>query len=204
MEDYTINFLKLVQKLIANSTKLTHLGIQNVKSICAVDVAYNKDEAFAVAVLQSLEMAREDKYDYNVVKGKVTFPYVPGFLFMREAPIMIKSLEKYVNQFDLLLVDGHGLAHPRKSGIAVVIGVLLDVPTIGIAKSKLVGDVVEENGISYVVLKGEKVGIKVGRYFYSPGNRTDLNDCIDLAKQGYPKILKIADKLSKEMKKIKT
>lgn len=199
MEDYIIEFLKLFQKLVASNIKITHFGIENVKTLCAVDVAYNKDEAFAVAVKQ-----KNDSYEYNYVKGKVYFPYIPGFLFMREAPIMIKSLEKFQNECDLLLVDGHGLAHPRRSGIATVIGVLLDIPTIGVAKSKLTGDIIEENGISYVVINGEKVGIKAGRYFYSPGNKTDLQDCIDLSAQGYPKILKMADKLSKEMKKIKT
>ncbi|AWR96398.1 endonuclease V [Acidianus sulfidivorans JP7] len=206
MEDYLINFLKLFQKLVSNNIKLQHLGINNLKTLCAVDVAYNKDEGFAVAVKQNAKSIynNEDNYEYNLVKGKVDFPYIPGFLFMREAPIMIKSLEKYQNECDLLLVDGHGLAHPRKSGIATVIGVLLDIPTIGVAKSKLAGDIIEENGIEYVIINNEKVGIKSGKYFYSPGNKTDLQDCIDLAMQGYPRILKIADKLSKEMKKIKT
>ncbi|ARM74877.1 endonuclease V [Acidianus manzaensis] len=204
MEDYLLNFLKLFQKLVANNIKISHLGIKNVNTICAVDVAYSKEEGYAIAVKQTIEMAKNDKYEYNFVKGKVDFPYIPGFLFMREAPIMIKSLEKYENECNLILVDGHGLAHPRKSGIATVIGVLLDIPTIGVAKSRLAGEILEENGIEYVTINGEKVGIKSGRYFYSPGNKTDLQDCIDLSTQGYPKILKIADKLSKEMKKIKT
>lgn len=196
VEDYIIEFLKLFQKLVANNVKITHFGIENAKTICAVDVAYNKDEAIAVAVKET-----KNNYEYNSVKGKVYFPYIPGFLFMREAPIMIKSLEKFLGECDLILVDGHGLAHPRRSGIATVIGVLLDMPTIGVAKSKLAGDIVEENGIFYVIINGEKVGIKSGKYFYSPGNKTDLQDCIELSKKGYPKILLIADKLSKEMRK---
>ncbi|MQL55932.1 endonuclease V [Acidianus ambivalens] len=195
-EDYLLNFLILFQRLIAKNVKLTHLGLENVKTLCAVDVAYDKEEGYAVAVKQE-----GDKIEYKITKGKVTFPYIPGFLFMREAPIMIKAIEGY--QCDLLLVDGHGLAHPRKSGIATVIGVLLDIPTMGIAKSKLAGDIVEENGIFYVVINGEKVGVKAGKYFYSPGNRTDLQDVIEMSKRGYPEILKIADKLSKQAKKDK-
>ncbi len=195
-EDYLLNFLILFQRLISRNINLTHLGLENVKTLCAVDVAYNKDEGYAVAVKQT-----NGKFEYKIVKGKVTFPYIPGFLFMREAPIMIKAVEGY--QCDLLLVDGHGLAHPRKSGIATVIGVLLDIPTMGIAKSRLAGDIVEENGISYVVINGEKVGVKSGKYFYSPGNKVDLQDAIDMSKKGYPEILKFADKLSKEAKKDK-
>jgi deoxyribonuclease V len=194
LESYLLDFLKLFQGLIAKNIKLEYLDISKVKTLCAVDVAYKGEEGYAVAV-------KYDGKDYShcLIKGKVDFPYIPGFLFMREAPIMIKALNKY--SCDLVLVDGHGLAHPRKSGIATVIGVLLDIPTIGVAKSRLAGDIITEGGINYVVINGEKVGIKSGKYFYSPGNRTDLNDAIELSKKGYPEILKIADRLSKQLKK---
>ncbi|MEM3209221.1 MAG: endonuclease V, partial [Saccharolobus sp.] len=70
-----------------------------------------------------------------------------------------------------------------------------------VAKSKLVGDLIEENGITYLYFKNEKVGVKFGKYFYSPGNKVDLQDCIDLGKNGYPKVLRIADMLTKKLKK---
>jgi len=60
---------------------------------------------------------------------------------------------------------------------------------------------VNESEITYVYLNGEKVGVKFGRYFYSPGNKVDLQDCIELGKRGYPKVLKIADMLTKKIKK---
>ncbi|MBW9141123.1 MAG: endonuclease V [Candidatus Aramenus sp.] len=192
--DYVLNFLRLLQQLIAKNVVIEHFGLENARSICGVDVAYKGEEGIAVAVRFD-----GNSYQHNVVKGKVDFPYIPGYLFMREAPIMLKALEGL--SCDLILVDGHGIAHPRKSGIATVIGVLLEAHTMGVAKSKLVGDVVEEGGVQYVVVNGEKVGVKAGKYYYSPGNKTDLQDALDLSMRGYPEVLRVADKLSKELKR---
>lgn len=194
VETHTLRFLELVQHLVARNYRESHLGLENVRSLCALDVAYKGDLGVAVAV-------REDggKLEVRKFVGRVEFPYIPGFLFMREAPLMLEALDGL--SCDLILVDGHGLAHPRKSGIATVIGVLLQVPTIGVAKSRLSGEIVREDEIEYVVIDGEKRGVKWGKYYYSPGNLTDLQDCIDLAKRGYPRVLKEADRISKEEKR---
>ena len=195
VEGHTLEFLKLVQNLVARNVRVVHLGLEKVRSLCALDVAYKGDVGVAVAVREA-----EGKFERKVFRGKVEFPYIPGFLFMREAPLMLQALDGL--ECDLILVDGHGIAHPRKSGIATVIGVLLDKPTIGVAKSKLAGEVVREGGVDFIVIDGEKRGVKIGKYYYSPGHLTDLEDCIDLGKRGYPKALKIADRVSKEEKKL--
>ncbi|MGC9105553.1 MAG: endonuclease V [Thermoprotei archaeon] len=194
VERHTLKFLERFQYLISKNVRQSHLGIENVRSVCALDVAYKGDTGIAVAVIE-----REGKLDVRKFVGKVEFPYVPGFLFMREAPLMLEALGDA--ECDLILVDGHGIAHPRKSGIATVIGVLLERPSIGVAKSKLAGEVVNEGGIDYVLIDGEKRGVRFGKYYYSPGNLTDLQDCIDLAKRGYPYVLRLADRISKEEKK---
>jgi len=194
MEKYILDFLIKFQHLVASNVKIQHLGLENVKSMCGVDIAYKGNTGYAVAVKEE-----SGNFEHNLVKGDVFFPYISTFLFMREAPLMMSALEKF--NCDLILVDGQGLAHPRKSGIATVIGVLLDKPTIGVAKSRLTGDFIEENDITYIVVHGEKVGVKSGKYLYSIGNKTDLDDVIALSKRGYPKVLRLADKLSKEMKK---
>lgn len=194
MEKHIIDFLIKFQNLVAKNVKISHLGLNNVKSLCGVDIAYKGNIGYAVAVKEE-----NGEFQHNFVKGEVFFPYIPTFLFMREAPLMIEAVEKF--NCDLILVDGHGLTHPRKSGIATVIGVLLDKPTIGVAKSRLTGDLVVENDTTYVILNGERLGVKIGKYFYSIGYKTDLQDVIDLSRKGYPQVLKVADKLSKDLKK---
>ncbi|MCY0859578.1 MAG: endonuclease V [Sulfolobaceae archaeon] len=197
-ESHILGFLNLFQKIIAKNVKISHLGLEKVGKICALDVAYNKDIGYAVALFHDLST---NTFKYNVAKGKVFFPYIPGYLFMREAPLMIEALKPYLDECELILVDGQGLAHPRKSGIATVIGVLLEKPSIGVAKSRLTGDIVNENGVSYIIVNGEKVGVKSGKYYYSIGNLVDLQDVIYLASKGYPIELKKADKISKESKR---
>ncbi|MEM0091004.1 MAG: endonuclease V [Saccharolobus sp.] len=196
VEKHLLEFLEKLQLLFAKNLIISHFNISRAKKICGVDVAYNGNIGYSVGV--SMDITTEN-YNYNSYKGEVSFPYIPGFLFMREAPLMLEALKNL--ECDLILIDGHGIAHPRRSGIATVIGVLLDFPTIGVAKSKLVGDLIEENGITYLYFKNEKVGVKFGKYFYSPGNKVDLQDCIDLGKNGYPKVLRIADMLTKKLKK---
>ncbi|QKQ99104.1 endonuclease V [Metallosphaera tengchongensis] len=190
-QDFLYDFLILLQRLVAKQVKFQRLG--NVKRVCAVDVAYKGNTGIAVAVCDG------DEKEVHKVTGKVSFPYIPGLLFIREAPIMLKALEG--THPELLLVDGHGIAHPRRSGIATVLGVLLEVPTIGIAKSRLVGDIVEENGVKYLVIQGERVGVKQGKYYFSPGNLVTLEDVVQFSRSGYPELLREADKLSKEYRR---
>lgn len=108
------------------------------------------------------------------------FPYIPGYLGFREAPALIAAWSRLARKPDLLFVDGQGIAHPRRLGIASQLGVLLDVPTIGVAKSRLVGEVVGTR----VMLRGEAVAALVtlrpraNPLHISPGHRISLETAI--------------------------
>jgi deoxyribonuclease V len=93
---------------------------------------------FVVLKYPSLELV-EKVYNY----GPVPLPYIPGLLSFREAPNVVQAFAKLTNKPDVIMVDGHGIAHPRRMGIAAHLGVLLDIPTFGVAKHKLTGTFAE-------------------------------------------------------------
>jgi deoxyribonuclease V len=168
--------------------------VKKIEKVLALDVAYKDDLAFCAAVLYDLK--QEKVLKELIIKEKIDFPYIPGLLFLREAPIMLEAIEKIDRDYDLILVDGHGLAHPRKAGLATIIGILTGKPTVGIAKSFLYGEIKD----SYIFVDEQKVGIKFGRYYASIGSNIDMESLevfLKMVNFNYPKALKIADKLSK-------
>ncbi|RJP14521.1 MAG: endonuclease V [Candidatus Abyssobacteria bacterium SURF_5] len=128
------------------------------KTVAGADVAYDKktDVLFAAIVvirLPSLEVIEE-----TVVEGKTSFPYIPGLLSFREAPIVAKAFKQLTVSPDALICDGQGIAHPRGFGLASHLGVLLDIPSVGCAKSRLIGTYREPgpNRGNFTLLKREK------------------------------------------------
>lgn len=146
----------------------------------------------------------------------LTFPYVPGYLAFREAPAIIGALEKLTRKPDIILVDGQGTAHPRGLGIACHLGVLLDIPTIGCAKSRLVGEYREpakrKGAWSDLRYEGQSVGAVLRtRYdvrpvFVSPGHRIDKEGSVSVVlacveRYRIPEPLRCADAYGRGMKK---
>mgnify|MGYP000222574436 CR=1 FL=1 len=186
---------KFYYKLQESLSKLVEFRkVEKIEKVLALDVAYKDDLAFCAAVIYDL---RDEKtLKETLVKEKIDFPYIPGLLFLREAPIMLDAIERIDREYDLILVDGHGLAHPRKAGLATVIGVLTGKPTIGIAKSFLYGEVKNH----YIFVDRQIVGIRFNKYYASIGSNIDVESLEKFLKMinfTYPKALKIADKLSK-------
>jgi deoxyribonuclease V len=110
-----------------------------VRRIAGVDVGFEQDGRVTRAAIAVLEYPGLALAEQVVVRVATTFPYVPGLLSFREAPAVLAAFEKVRVAPDLILYDGQGIAHPRRFGIASHVGLLLDCPSIGVAKTRLVG-----------------------------------------------------------------
>lgn len=113
--------------------------ISRVRYIAGADVSLNRFEDDIYAGIIVLSNPDFQVVERSLVKSTTQMPYIPGLLSFREAPALIECWEKLKTKPDILMVDGQGIAHPRRLGIASHIGVLLDIPTIGCAKSVLAG-----------------------------------------------------------------
>ncbi|MGQ9477277.1 MAG: endonuclease V [Candidatus Bipolaricaulia bacterium] len=169
------------------------------KTIAGVDVAYAYDRGEpqeprlrAVAAYVLLDLAGR-LIGQETVEREVTFPYIPTYLAFRELPLLLELLGRVRTAgglADVVMVDGNGLLHPRHAGIASHLGVLLDIPTIGLTKSLLCGRVdlqgLGVREVRYVLLDGERVGAatklteRAQPIFISPGNKLDLEGAIEL------------------------
>jgi deoxyribonuclease V len=156
--------------------------------IAGVDISVNrwdKTGRGSVVVLDypSLEIA-----EVKVVTGKITFPYVPGLLTFREAPLILAAFEELTLTPDLVMVDGQGIAHPRRIGLAAHLGLYLGIPTIGCAKSRLCGECGElpqnQGSRAELVDTGEVIGAVVRTrtgvkpVYVSIGHMIDLDGAI--------------------------
>ena len=170
---------------------------RRVGTIAGADISYNKfsDVIYAAVVVLSLDDLQI--IDSAGVRATVKFPYIPGLLSFREAPALLEAWVGLKVKPDVLMLDGQGLAHPRRFGIACHIGLILDLPTIGCAKSILVGQhgeleldagshapLVDKGGIVGVALRTKK---KVAPVYISAGHLMDLNSAIDLTMRSVSK-----------------
>jgi deoxyribonuclease V len=188
-----------LQKNIAKKVVAAKDDFGEISSICGVDVAYrgSSNAAYCSAVIMDKNMQQlVESVDVQTI---VKYPYVPGLLMLREAEPIFYTLKLLKNSYDLLLIDGHGLLHPRRCGLACYIGVSLDKPTIGVAKSRLCGTVRPDG---FVELDGEILGYAIGKKLYiSVGHRVTLKTAITLVKELGIEPLRLADINSRKNKK---
>jgi deoxyribonuclease V len=110
-----------------------------LRRVAGVDASYDRSAGVTRAAVAVLAFPGLEPAAQRVVRRRTRFPYVPGYLSFRETPALLAALARLPQRPDLVLCDAHGLAHPRRFGLACHLGVLLDVPTIGVAKSRLTG-----------------------------------------------------------------
>lgn len=163
-----------------------------IRTVAGVDVRATRGRGegkCAVVVLTYPELEAVEKI---VCQGEVCFPYVPGLLAFREVPLVLEAFTRLRQRPDLVFFDGHGLAHPRRFGLACHAGVLLDIPSIGCAKSVLVGEYQEpcaEAGSTsdLIAPEGDVVGKAVRTragvkpVFVSPGHRISIDSAVRFA-----------------------
>jgi len=173
-------------ELAARISRQDEVG--DVRLVAGVDISAPDDRGYARAAVVVLNYPELKLVEHRVVEQRVTFPYVPGLLSFRESPLIIAACEKLDSEPDLILVDGQGIAHPRRFGLASHLGLLWDRPTVGCAKSRLCGEhqlVAPEPG-SHAELthNGEVIGaalrtkLRTNPLYVSIGHKVDLQAAI--------------------------
>jgi len=166
---------------------------KEIETIAGADISFNKFEATVYAGIVVLRLPSLEVIEEVCVVSETRFPYVPGLLSFRESPSVLEAWAKLKTEPDAVMFDGQGIAHPRRVGIASHVGLIINRPTLGCAKSLLVGKYAEparERGAWTPLLdKGEVVGAvvrtktNVQPIFVSPGHLIDLAGAIDLTLQ---------------------
>jgi len=154
------------------------------KRIAAADVSYSRMDNRLFGAILVFSYPELGLLESASARGQASFPYIPGLLTFREAPILIRAFSQLKTKPELVLVDGQGIAHPRSMGIAAHLGLIFDLPTIGCAKSRLIGEDEEppaDQGSSALLIeKGRIVGMIVRTrtgvkpVYVSPGHKIDL------------------------------
>ena len=190
---------------------ICHDQLGSVDYVAGIDVGFKNHFSLTQAAIAVLRFPQLDLVETAIATTPTTFPYIPGLLSFREIPAILKAFDILQTSPDLILCDGQGIAHPRRFGIASHLGVLLDLPSIGVAKSRLIGHhgEIPVNPGEYTLLKDqtEIVGvvlrsrIRVKPLYLSIGHRLSLSTMINyvqrcLTKYRLPEPTRIADKLA--------
>ena len=223
MEINELHFWEVTpREAIALQTKLASEvvcegGPADVRLVAACDVAFidrpilrRPDLARAAVVV--LSYPELEVVEQHIVQGPARFPYIPGLLSFREIPALSLAFERVRSSPDLVIADGHGYAHPRRFGLASHLGLMLGVPTIGCAKSRLCGEEItpapERGAIGELFDKGELIGAVlrtrtgVKPVYVSAGHRISLQQATEWTlrlapRYRLPEPIRIADRLSK-------
>ncbi len=165
----------------------------DIRTIAGADISLNLYSTTIYAGIILLSFPQLLPVAYSLVKAETHFPYVPGYLAFREVPALVKVWEQMEQKPDVLVVDGHGIAHPRRMGIASHFGVVTGQPSMGCAKTILCGKYeepsLEQHAHSPIIHKEETIGYayrsktKTAPVYVSPGHLMSLHNCLQIIQQ---------------------
>jgi deoxyribonuclease V len=204
--------LERLQERLASKVHLVS-EVRQVDLVGGADFGYDKERKHIGAVIAILKVPEFETVEICQARRKVEFPYIPSFLAFREAPVFFDAFRKVKIKPDVTLIDGNGIAHPRKIGLASYVGVILDIVTIGCAKNPFFPfHIPREHKGAYTFYmndRREKVGLclrtrtGVKPLFVSPGHRIDimmsLKIVLQCSKFRIPEPLRTAHKLAQAM-----
>lgn len=195
--DVTPGEARKIQSSLANKVIRENCLKKSINFVAGVDVGFEDKGKTTRAAVAVLTFPGLELLEYTIARRVTSFPYMPGLLSFREIPAVLDALNLLKQLPDLILCDGQGLAHPRRLGIACHLGVLTGFPTIGVAKTRLIGthQIVPTQKGSYVSLldKDETIGVVlrtrtgVKPVFVSIGHKIKLHTAIDFVLRCTPK-----------------
>lgn len=177
----------ITQRILSSKIIQKDLSPRKIRYVGGVDVAFKGDYSIGAVVILESESLQTVEAKTAIAKTKI--PYIPTLLAFREVPPALSAVKRLSTMPDVLLVDGHGLAHPYRMGFASHLGLLLPIPTVGVAKSLLCGEVQSRRsgeGWRVIVHKGEVVGAEVitvkgvKPVYVSVGNRISLEKAVEI------------------------
>ena len=178
-----------LQQRLAGRVRIERLA-RRIRLVAGVDLAFSPDGQRCLAGVVVYDLKTHSVVEEQLAWREVRFPYIPGLLSFRETPAALAAIRKLEHEPEVFIFDGHGLAHPRRLGLASHAGLLMDRPTIGCAKSRLCGThdepPVAAGQFTLLTHQGETVGVvlrtrdKVKPVFVSIGHRVTLDSAISV------------------------
>lgn len=203
------------QKMLREEIRIEPLKTP-VETVAGADISFSRGSDVMHAGMVILTFPDLKEVARSLVSARIDFPYIPGLLAFREIPSLLEAWELLKIKPDVVILDGHGIAHPRRMGIATHFGIVADQPTIGCAKKILTGTYeepgMEKGNYTYITHRGEQVGMalrsrtNVKPVFISPGHLVSFDDAYSVVTQcltGYrlPETTRIAHRMVNRLRR---
>jgi len=210
MDKFSVEKAEKMQRVLSKMVITYDCLPSKIKYIAGVDVSYSNEKSYGAAVV--LDYATMRVIEEKIAVKKTSLPYIPTFLAFRELPVAISAVQKLEVKPDVFMIDGHGRAHPRRLGLASHFGLIVDAPTIGVAKNLLCGKIRDiEDEWKPIVDGNEIIGAAVfsGRskrpIYVSVGHKISLESAIKIvlncAKYRIPEPIRFAHAAAENAKR---